>query len=61
MLEKLFLIILLSAMLGGCVLTKVATTPMRIGGAVVSVVPIVGNPVDDSIDVVADTIDKVPL
>lgn len=57
--------ILISSMvlvlLSGCVLTKVVTVPMRVGGAVVSVVPVVGNPIDDGIDYVADGVDKIPL
>lgn len=52
---------LLLVMLNGCMLTKVVTVPMRVGGALVSVVPVVGNPVDGAIDGVADTVDKVPL
>jgi hypothetical protein len=52
---------MIAALLNSCVLTKVATVPMRVGGAVVSTVPLVGNPVDDGIDAVADTVDKVPI
>lgn len=58
---RLLFLAALMAALSGCVLTKVATVPMRVGGAVVSTVPLVGNPVDDGIDVVADTVDKVPI
>jgi hypothetical protein len=47
--------------LQGCVLTKVVTVPMRIGGAIVSVVPVVGEPVDEAIDTVADGIDEIPI
>jgi len=37
------LIIILSALLlSSCVLTKVVTVPMRVGGAVISVIPGVG-------------------
>jgi len=46
---------------GGCLATKIVTVPMRIGGADVSVVPIVGNVADDAIDVVTDTVDRIPL
>lgn len=38
----LFALIILS----GCVLTKVVTVPMRITGAVISVIPVVGESVD---------------
>jgi hypothetical protein len=61
MLTRLLFLVILVALLNGCVLTKVATVPMRVGGAVISTVPLVGNPVDDGIDAVADTVDKVPI
>ncbi len=47
--------------LSGCFLTKIVTVPMRIGGAIVSVVPVVGQGVGDAIDEVADTIDTIPI
>lgn len=53
--------VLLSLTLSGCVLTKAVTVPMRVGGAVVSVVPVVGNAADAVIDTTADVIDLVPL
>ena len=37
-------------LLNGCFLTKVETVPMRIGAAVISVVPMVGNSAHDAID-----------
>lgn len=46
---------------GGCVLTKIVTVPMRVVGAVVSIVPGVGNTADDSIDGVADKMDEFPI
>ncbi|HCH23020.1 MAG TPA: hypothetical protein DE179_01820 [Oceanospirillaceae bacterium] len=59
---KLFLVLLMSmTLLSGCVLTKVVTVPMRVVGAVVSVVPIVGDAVDETIEEVADGIDEIPL
>ena len=45
----------------GCVLTKVVSVPLRVGGAVISVVPLVGEDMDDAIDKAADTIDDIPL
>jgi len=45
----------------GCVITKVVTVPLRVGGAVVSVVPLAGNPMHDAIDGAADTIDDLPF
>ncbi|MDC9720166.1 MAG: hypothetical protein PSN46_05475 [Gammaproteobacteria bacterium] len=47
--------------LSGCFLTKIVTVPMRVVGAVVSVVPVVGDAVDESIEVVADAVDELPL
>jgi hypothetical protein len=45
----------------GCVLTKIVTVPMRIGGAVVSIIPIAGDTAHVAIDKAAETVDKVPL
>ncbi len=53
----LFTLIILS----GCVLTKVVTVPMRITGAVISVIPVVGESVDAVIDQTADVIDLIPI
>jgi len=47
--------------LSGCLLTKVVTVPMRVGGAVVSVVPVVGNPAHEAIDTAADAMDSLPF
>jgi len=55
------LFILLLLCLHSCLLTKVATIPMRMTGAVISVVPVVGNSADNVIDVAADIVDEVPL
>jgi len=58
---KLLLFLFVVLFLSGCVLTKVVTVPMRVGGAVISVVPVAGNTAHDAIDKAADTVDKVPL
>jgi hypothetical protein len=58
---KLFIAALFTLQLTGCFFTKVVTVPMRVGGAVVSVVPVVGNAVDGTIDTAADAIDTVPF
>jgi hypothetical protein len=47
--------------LSGCFLTKVATVPMRVGGAVVSVVPVVGEPASEAMDKAADAVDTLPF
>lgn len=45
----------------GCLLTKVVSVPMRVGGAVISIVPIAGNSAHDAIDEAAEIVDEVPL
>ena len=55
------LLLALTAPLGGCVLTKVVTVPMRVVGAVTSIVPVVGNTADEAIDEAADLIDEIPI
>lgn len=51
----------LASSLSGCFLTKVVTVPMRVVGAVVSIVPVAGNTANSVIQGAADTVDKVPL
>ena len=72
---RLAVIGLLAAVLSGCFLTKLATTPMRlvgaagsVVGAVVSIIPVAGNSadealekVDGTIDTAADSIDNIPI
>ena len=55
------LIILITLFSYGCVLTKVISVPLRVGGAVISVIPVVGEDMDDAIDKAADTIDDIPI
>ncbi len=45
----------------GCIATKLVSVPMRVTGAVISIVPVVGNTIHDTIDEAADTVDEVPL
>ena len=47
--------------LSSCVLTKVVTVPMRVGGAIISVIPGVGDGIDADIDETADVIDAIPI
>ena len=47
--------------LSGCVFTKVVTVPMRVTGAVVSVIPVVGDGVDSVLSTSADVIDSIPI
>ncbi|MBC2695431.1 MAG: hypothetical protein HF982_09195 [Desulfobacteraceae bacterium] len=58
---KLLLILVTLTMLSGCFLTKIITVPTRVVGAVVSIIPVVGNTAHDAIDEVADIIDEVPI
>lgn len=60
-LAQLITLVSVACLLGGCFLTKAATVPMRMGGAVISAVPVVGNMVDGVIDLAADAVDQVPL
>lgn len=56
-----FVLLIGLLLLSGCVLTKVVTVPMRLGGAVISIIPLVGNTAHDSIDEAAEIVDDVPL
>lgn len=58
---RLALFFFLLFLLNGCVLTKIVTVPMRLGAAVISIVPGAGNTVHDAIDEAAETVDEVPL
>ena len=48
-------------LLSGCFLTKLVTVPMRVVGAVTSIVPVAGDAAHGAIDVAADVVDKLPL
>ena len=65
---RLLVLALLACCTSGCVLTKLLTTPMRLGGAVVSIAPVVGNPAndalreaDDAVNTAADKVDDLPI
>ena len=58
---KVLLLVLMASLLSGCVLTKLITVPMRVGAAVISIVPVLGNPAHDSIDTAAEAVDKIPI
>lgn len=53
------ILISLLALIGvyGCAVAKVAAVPLRVSGAVISVVPVVGNTADNVLDTTADIID----
>ena len=59
--KLLMLLVVLTFGLSGCVLTKLVTVPMRVVGAVVSIVPVAGNTAHDVIDKAAETVDDLPF
>ena len=59
--KKLFVLALISLYLSGCVLTKVVTVPMRVTGSVISVIPVIGDPIDDILGYSADVIDNIRI
>ena len=59
--KKLLVLTLISLYLSGCVLTKVVTVPMRVTGAVISVIPVVGDVIDEVLEQSADIIDAIPI
>ncbi len=60
-LTKIMPLVLVVSLLQGCVFTKIVSVPMRVGGAVVSIVPGVGNTAHDAIDKAAEVVDDVPI
>ena len=58
---SIIMVLFSTLLLSSCVLTKVVTVPMRIGGAVISIVPVVGEGIDEAIDEAADVIDAGPI
>ena len=59
--KKLLVFVLIRLYLSGCVLTKVVTVPMRVMGSVISVIPVVGDGIDEVLDQSADIIDAIPI
>ncbi len=60
-LRKILLLVIAASVLQGCVFTKIVSVPMRLGGAIVSIVPGVGNTAHDAIDGAAEVVDDVPI
>jgi hypothetical protein len=58
---QLALSVLIVLFTSGCLLTKIVTVPMRLVGAVVSIVPVAGNTAHEVIDEAAETVDEIPL
>ena len=59
--KRLIALSLLILFLSSCVFTKVVTVPMRVTGAVVSVIPVVGDGVNGVLGVSADVIDAISI
>ena len=59
--KRLISLTLLIVFLSGCVFTKVVTVPMRVTGAVISVIPVVGDGVDNILGTSAGVIDAIPI
>ena len=55
------MLVLIACYLSGCVMTKVITVPMRVTGSVISVVPVIGDGVENVIGQSADFIDAIPF
>ncbi len=58
---RIALILFVATQLSGCFLTKVVSVPMRVGGAVLSIIPVAGNTIDAAIDTAADVVDEAPI
>lgn len=50
-----------AACLSGCFLTKLVTVPMRVTGAVATIVPVAGDAAHTAVDEAAATVDKLPF
>ena len=59
--KNIILFSLIALYLSGCVFTKVVTIPMRVTGAVISVIPVVGDGVNSVLGASADVIDAIPI
>jgi hypothetical protein len=43
------------------ILTKLVSVPLRLAGAVISIIPVAGNVVNDAIGEAANAVDEVPI
>ena len=63
--HNLFLSLLIAFLLpwicSGCLLTRIATMPMRVGGAALTIIPGAGDAAHKVIDETADTVDTLPF
>ena len=58
--KKLVIMVIVALYISGCVFTKLVTVPLRVSGSLISVIPIVGNQIDEVIGQSADLIDDLP-
>ena len=56
-----FCLLMATVLLSGCFLTKLVTVPMRVVGAVTSIVPVAGDATHQVIDGAAAAVDTLPL
>ena len=59
--KKMIVLALIGFFLSSCVLTKVVTVPMRVTGSVISVIPVVGDGIDEVLGQSADVIGAIPI
>jgi len=53
--------VVLAFLCQGCLLTRVLTVPMRVGGAALTIIPYAGDAAHESIDEAASIIDEAPF
>ncbi len=58
---KLLLLVSMLILLNGCFFTKILTVPMRVGGAVISIIPVAGDTAHEAIDETAKIVDEIPI
>jgi hypothetical protein len=58
---KPLILLLLASQLSGCLFTKLVSVPMRVGAAVISIIPGAGNSIHDAVDGAAETVDDLPI
>ncbi len=59
--RNFIVIVSVALLLSSCVFTKVVTVPIRVTGAVISVIPVIGDGVDSILGASADIIDAIPI
>ena len=59
--KRLIALSLLILFQSSCVFTKVVTVPMRVTGAVISVIPVVGDGINSALGVSANVIDAISI